>query len=67
MSSRVHGDQFADQVAQIEHLVGEAMRTIPEPLRGASEELVIVVDGTRPTGLYGLFDGAPRGAPSKSP
>ena len=51
-----------DQVAQIEHLVGEAIRTLPEPLRGAAEELVIDVDGTRPTGLYGLFDGAPRGA-----
>jgi predicted Zn-dependent protease with MMP-like domain len=62
MKSGVHGNQLADQVAQIERLVGEAMRTLPEPLRGAAEELVIVVDGTRPTGLYGLFDGVPRGA-----
>ncbi|RLT57370.1 MAG: metallopeptidase family protein [Chloroflexi bacterium] len=51
-----------DQVAQVERLVGEAIRTLPEPLRGAAEELLIVVDGTRRTGLYGLFDGAPRGA-----
>ena len=51
-----------EQVAQVERLVGEAIRTLPEPLRGAAEELLIVVDGTRLTGLYGLFDGAPRGA-----
>ena len=51
-----------EQVAQVERLVGEAIRTLPEPLRGAAEELLIVVNGTRRTGLYGLFDGAPRGA-----
>ncbi len=51
-----------EQVAQVERLVGEAIRTLPEPLRGAAEELLIVVDGTRKTRLYGLFDGAPRGA-----
>lgn len=50
------------QVAQVERLVGEAIRTLPEPLRSAAEELLIVVDGTRKTRLYGLFDGAPRGA-----
>lgn len=54
--------QFADQVAQIERLVGEAIRTLPEPLRAAAEELLIVVDGTRHSGLYGLFDGASRGS-----
>jgi predicted Zn-dependent protease with MMP-like domain len=51
-----------EQVAQVERLVGEAIHTLPEPLRGAAEELLIVVDGTRRTGLYGLFDGAPRGS-----
>jgi len=51
-----------EQVAQVERLVGEAIRTLPEPLRSAAEELLIVVDGTRRTGLYGLFEGAPRGA-----
>jgi len=50
-----------EQVAQVERLVGEAIRTLPEPLRGAAEELLIVVDGTRRTGLYGLFEGALRG------
>jgi predicted Zn-dependent protease with MMP-like domain len=51
-----------DQVAQVERLVGEAIHTLPEPLRGAAEEMVIVVEATRQTGLYGLFEGAPRGA-----
>lgn len=51
-----------EQVAQVERLVDEAIRTLPEALRGAAEELLIVVDGTRRTGLYGLFDGAARGA-----
>lgn len=51
-----------DQVAQIERLVEEAIRALPEPLRSAAEEVLIVVDGRRSTGLYGLFDGAPRGA-----
>jgi predicted Zn-dependent protease with MMP-like domain len=61
MSSGVHGDQIADQIAQVERLVGESLATLPEPLRGAAEELVIVVEATRQTGLYGLFEGAPRG------
>ena len=58
----MRGDAPDEQVAQVERLVGEAIRTLPEPLRGAAEELLIVVDGTCRKGLYGLFDGAPRGA-----
>lgn len=51
-----------EQVAQVERLVGEAIRALPEPVRSAAEELLIIVDGTRRTGLYGLFEGAPRGS-----
>ena len=58
----MRSDAPDDHVAQVERLVGEAIRTLPEPLRGAAEELLIVVDGTRQTGLYGHFEGAPRGA-----
>ena len=58
----MRGEGPADQVAKVERMVGEAIRTLPEPLRSAAEELLIVVDGARRTGLYGLFDGAPRGA-----
>ena len=62
MSRSQGGNRGADRVAEIERLVEEALRTLPEPLRGAAQELVISVDGTRTTGLYGLFEGAPRGA-----
>ncbi|MEY3495207.1 MAG: hypothetical protein RI921_567 [Chloroflexota bacterium] len=62
MKGGTAGDRVADRVAKIERAVEEAIRTLPEPLRSAAEELVIVVDGTRTTGLYGLFEGTPRGA-----
>lgn len=55
-------DARNDGVAEVERLVEAAIRTLPEPLRGAAEELLIVVDGRNRSGLYGLFDGSPRGA-----
>jgi predicted Zn-dependent protease with MMP-like domain len=62
MSRSADAERSAEQVAKIERIVEEAIQTLPEPLRGAAEELVIVVAATRQTGLYGLFEGAPRGA-----
>lgn len=46
---------------RIEQLVEDALRTLPEPLRGAAEELLIVVDGFGHHDCYGVFDGVPRG------
>ena len=51
-----------DRVYLVERLVAEAIRSLPEPLRGAADELLIVVDGSTRGGLYGVFDGRPRGA-----
>ena len=58
------------EILRVEHLVAETLRTLPEPLRSAADELILVVEaggaasgggGDHGGELYGLFDGIPRG------
>ncbi len=51
-----------DRVERIERIVSEALQTLPEPLKGAIDEIIFVVNGKRAGHLYGLFEGVPRGA-----
>jgi len=47
---------------RVEELVEATLPALPEPLRSAAAELLVVVEGRDPGGdLYGCFEGVPRG------
>lgn len=57
---------MADQGAldQVEPFVDEALRSLPEPLRSAAQELIVTVSPRSGVELYGEFYGLPKGAES---
>ena len=61
------GAEVRREILRVERLVAETLRTLPDPLRAAADELILVVeaggaarDGTGDE-IYGLFDGVSRG------